>query len=348
MPGFRLSVPEFVGSLADLGTLLPLMTGLIVLNGIRPETAIRQIGITYILTGLYYRLPVPVQPLKAVAMIAIATGASTGEIRAAALWMAGLLLVLAATGLVDKLDRVFPRLLISGLQFGLGLMMIRSGMKFVLSYPHALGSLMPGTHASGRFEAAGIFPQWAQFQVAFFCLLLPQIPLTLGNSVIATRDCALKYFGSAGSRVTAGRLAATIGLGNLAAGLVGGVPVCHGAGGMTAHYRFGARTGAAGVMIGSLFLLLGVLGSHRIPSLLSGLPAWALGLPLAYVGVWHAMLAKGSFRRPATAVVVLSMGAVSYLNANLLAALGIGLAVKLLLLDVPRLVRARIGPMRQP
>ncbi len=315
---------EFTGSVGDLGTLLPLLLGLIAFNGLNPGPTLALLGLIYILTGLYYRLPVPVQPLKATAMIAIATGATLGQIRAAALWMAGIMLILAATKLADKLNSVLPRVLVHGLQAGLGLMMIRAGVRFILSYPKSLAGVVSGTDALPAH--AGLLPSTADFGTALLLLVLPQVPLTIGNAVIATRDCALRYFGSEGQRVTATRLSATIGIGNLAAGLIGGMPMCHGAGGMTAHYHFGARTGAAGVMIGTVFLGLGLAAGHAAPGILLAIPAWALGLPLTYAGVRHVMLARRSFETIAGAAVVVSMAVASVLGGSLLVALAIGLA----------------------
>lgn len=344
---FRFNAQEFVGSLGDIGTLLPLLTGLIVFNGLHAGRALALVGITYIFVGIYYRLPVPVQPLKAAAVIAIATGASIGQIQATAFWMAAILLVLGMARLADKLDDFFPKFLIQGLQFGLGLMMIRSGLKFVLSYPDGLAAILHGSRAASAHPGiAGFLPSTSDFTSAFFLLVLPQLPLTLGNAVIATRDCAHKYFPAEGRRVTAGRLATTIGIGNLAAALVGGLPVCHGAGGMTAHYHFGARSGAAGVMLGAMLLAAGLIGGHPVTAILAAAPAWVLGAPLAYVGIRHAMLARGALREPATAFAVLAMGAVGYLQGNLLAALILGMAVKVALGDVPSLFKCRLGWFR--
>jgi SulP family sulfate permease len=336
---FSFTLREFAGSLADLGTLLPLLVGLIVFNGLGVMPALVLLGAAYILTAIYYRLPVPVQPLKAASMVAIATGASVYQIRAAALWMAGIMLVLAVTRLADKLNNVFPRVLIHGLQFGLGWMMIRSGVKLVISFPDGLGAVVHGTHAA--HSAAGFLPSRADFVTALALLVLPQIPLTIGNAVLATRDCALKYFGKAGERVTSNRLSATIGIGNLAAGLVGGMPMCHGAGGMTAHYAFGARTGGAGLMIGTIFLVLGATASHWAGALLPSVPAWVLGAMLAYAGVRHTMLAGESLRSLSNALIVLSMGAVSWLQGNLLLALGVGVAIRLLVRGAALLPRRK-------
>ncbi len=342
--GFRFTSGEFIGSLGDLGTLLPLLIGLIAFNGIDAVRALVILGITYIFAGIYYRLPVPVQPLKATAMIAIATGASVGQIRSAALWMAGILLILSITRLADKLTDIFPKFLIQGLQFSLGVMMIGSGAKFISSYPHTLGAVVHGSLAPHRIGSAGLLPSAQEFWSALFLLVLPQIPLTLGNAVVATHDCSLKYFGPAGERVTAGKLAATIGLGNLSAGLFGGMPMCHGAGGMSAHYHLGSRTGATGVMLGSILLIAGLAGGHSAARELSAVPAWALGIGLVYVGIRHALLAKTAFLRPATALAVLSMGTVGYFYKDMLTALVVGLAVKVAIHDAPIWLRRRTNP----
>jgi len=89
-------------------------------------------------------------------------------------------------------------------------------------------------------------PAAHDFTVAFFLLVLPQIPLTFGNSIVATADTARIYFGTGAVRVTPGRLSLSLGITNVIAGFIGAAPLCHGAGGLTAHYRFGARSGAMG------------------------------------------------------------------------------------------------------
>jgi SulP family sulfate permease len=71
----------------------------------------------------------------------------------------------------------------------------------------------------------------AAFAAAAVALVLPQVPLSFANSCLATADTARTYFGAAAHLVRPGRLAITIGLANLFGGGIGGVPVCHGAGG---------------------------------------------------------------------------------------------------------------------
>ncbi len=326
----KLALGEFIGSFGDIGTLFPLALALIATNGIDVRTAMCLFGATYVLVGLYYRLPLPVQPLKAAAIIAIATQASVQEIRAAAILMAIILLIIGLTGAANRLQEIFPKFLIQGLQLGLGVIMLRTGIKFVMSYPQSLSSMVAG---QGFPQLPAHFDFWtlpstANFATALGVLVLPQIPLTIGNAVVATHDCALRYFGKGAERVTPTRLAVTIGLANLAAGLAGGIPVCHGAGGLTAHVKFGARTGAAGVIIGSILIFAGTIGGASAANAAAATPAWILGGLLIYVGIRHGLLARLAFGKFDTAAAVLSMAAFSYFNGNLLVALIIGLGVR--------------------
>ncbi len=71
--GYRFDRMEFAGSLGDLGTLLPLAIGMILINGLNPLGVLLSIGLYYILSGLYFNITVPVQPMKVIGAYAIAT-----------------------------------------------------------------------------------------------------------------------------------------------------------------------------------------------------------------------------------------------------------------------------------
>jgi sulfate permease, SulP family len=111
-------------------------------------------------------------------------------------------------------------------------------------------------------------PDGGAFATALTALVIAQIPLTFGNSVVATTDAERTYFGQGAIRVTPRRLASSIGTANIVAGLTHGLPVCHGAGGVTAHYRLGARTAGATVSAGVVYLALGLLLGRSLPSVL--------------------------------------------------------------------------------
>jgi xanthine/uracil/vitamin C permease (AzgA family) len=135
-------------------------------------------------------------------------------------------------------------------------------------------------------------PAPTDFLAALWLLVIPQVPLSLANSVYATSDAARQYFPGRADRVTPRRLFTTMGANNLFAALIGGVPVCHGCGGLTAHYRLGARTGGAPLMLGVIFLTIGVFGSTILLPLLKLIPLSALGVLLIYVGIQHTFLAR--------------------------------------------------------
>jgi SulP family sulfate permease len=137
-----------------------------------------------------------------------------------------------------------------------------------------------------------LIPSWDQLWQGFVLLALPQIPLSLGNSIYATADVARKYFGDKADRVTERNLMLTMAASDTVTAVVGGVPVCHGSGGLTAHYRLGARTGGAPLMIGGIFLALALLGSQASLQIIQVIPFPILGVLLAYVGFQHMLLAR--------------------------------------------------------
>jgi len=127
---------------------------------------------------------------------------------------------------------------------------------------------------------------------ALTLLVLPQIPLTFANSCLATADAAQTYFGERAAPVRPGRLATTLGSANVLAGSIGGMPVCHGAGGLTAHHSFGARTAGAPLLMGVALLILAVAAGAGLPGLLAAFPLPILAGMLAAAGVLHIRLLR--------------------------------------------------------
>ncbi|MBI2856744.1 MAG: sulfate permease [Chloroflexi bacterium] len=387
---FRFTLFELGGAFGDLGVLLPLSAALISLNRMDPTSVFLVVGLAYIMAAAFYRLPVPVQPLKAVAAIAIAGGLSANVVSAAGLVMGAFLLLLAVSGLVGPLSRLFPKGVVRGIQLGVALFLVKAGLSLIskeqvliggkdsliavanLSIPVgwllaiALGAVLIVTLRSKRVPAslvllglgiaAGVFwgsipglrgmslgfslptvsvPGMPDLLTALVLLVIPQIPLTLGNAVFATSDTAKAYFGTRAERVTPKRLLATMGIANLGAGLLGGMPVCHGSGGLTAHYRLGARTGGAGLMIGGLFVALAILVDGNVLPLLSLIPYPLLGVLVIFVGVQHGMLVRdlrGARDIPVAALVA----AVALVTGNLAIGFASGIALYYLLVLLSR------------
>src|SRR3990172_10847968 len=126
LDGFRFDISELSGSLGDLGVMLPLVIALISLNGVNATSAFFVIGLVYFLNAFAYRLPVPVQPLKALAATALALNLSSPTITAAAWLVAAIFLLLSFTGAVRWLAGLFPTAVLRGIQLGLGLLLLRS------------------------------------------------------------------------------------------------------------------------------------------------------------------------------------------------------------------------------
>jgi SulP family sulfate permease len=169
--------------------------------------------------------------------------------------------------------------------------------------------------ALGRVEAtlpSLSLPAWSVAGTAFVLLVVPQLPLTYGNAVVGVSDLAREHFGAAARRVTPGRVALSCGLGNVAAAVAGGMPMCHGSSGFSAHVRLGARSPSMNVVLGSAFVLLGVVFPAQVLAVFGALPVWALAGFLAYAGLRHALLVLDQRgRRLVTAVVAAGLGLVT-------------------------------------
>ena len=160
---------------------------------------------------------------------------------------------------------------------------------------------------------------------ALTVLVLPQAPLSFANSCLATADAAHVYFGpEKAARVKPGRLATTLGTANLFAGSISGMPVCHGAGGLTAHYSFGARTAAAPLAMGTGLLVLAVGFGSGLAGVLPAFPLPILAGMLATAGLLHIGLLR-DLRSARDWALALLVGVVGF-EVNLLWALAIGLA----------------------
>lgn len=358
---------ELAGSLGDVGILFPIALALIRLNNLNPTAAFLSAGLLYIAAGLYYRLPLPVQPLKAVSAIAIAFSFPPSTIAAAGIMMGSILLLLSVTGWAGTLARFFTKPIIRGIQLGIGIILVRTAINLMgkpwngpeASVSHAMSASWTGylvgvgsfvlilaLRGNRRFPASLVvlsggaliglaiaIPSWPalslgpvwpalalpateHFTVALTALVIPQIPLTFGNAIVATADLAKTYFGDRADRVTPSRLAGGMGLANLFAGLMAGLPVCHGSGGLTAHYKFGARTGGAPIMIGLGCCLLGLVFGATAAWIIGLIPLAVLGAFLLFVGLEHCLLIADLEGREEF-LVALATASVSVATGNL-------------------------------
>ena len=388
---FRFNRLEVAGSLGDLGTLLPLAIGMILINGLNPVGLFFTIGLYYIIAGLYFGVTVPVQPMKVIGAYAIATGLPSSQIIASGFTIAVVLLVIGATRAVDLLGRYTPRSVVRGVQLSTGVLLMSQGVKLIigtsrfqalqqaaepyLSVHHigpvpigivigclgllltlllldnkklpaglvvvlcgfALGAII-GTHQGFDRLRLGLhlprllpfaFPSLEDFTLAFLILVLPQVPMTLGNAVIAYADLSREYFGENSRRVTYRGACVSMAVANGISSLLGGMPLCHGAGGLAAHYRFGARSAGSNLIIGAVFIVLVLFLGEQILAALYLLPLSILGVLLVFAGSQLAMTILDMMSRKELFVILLMLGIT--LGSNLAAGFIAGLIIANLL-----------------
>jgi MFS superfamily sulfate permease-like transporter len=257
-----------------------------------------------------------VQPMKAVSAVILTAGITPGEVAAAGVMLGILLLVFGISGLIARVARLIPQSVSIGLQLGLGLVMGVLGLKLILAGPVigvvALVMLFvlmrvpncpaaPVTLAVSAFLgwASGpasfpeitmsigvpqiVVPTWSDFWRAFGIGVVPQLALTLTNAVIMTAALSRDLFPRE-KTVTERNLAITSGLANIVLSPFGAMPMCHGAGGLQAQYRFGGRTGLAPIVLGAILLVLAIAFSTSAVKVLQVIPVGAVGALLILAG----------------------------------------------------------------
>jgi SulP family sulfate permease len=382
---------ELAGSLGDLGTILPLAIGMILINGLNPTGLIMAVGLFYIFSGLYFRVTCPVEPMKVIGAYAVATGITAAQIQASCLWIFLFLIIIGGTGAITLAGRYIPRPVIRGVQLSTGVLLVSQGVRLMLGtsrfqelsraaepylsvqklgwlpigviiglvlgfltllllenrrLPAALIVVGAGSLvgiALGTWEGLdqlqiGVYlpkllpyglPSGADFSFALLVLVLPQIPMTLGNAVIANADLSMQYFPQDGRRVTYRALCISMALANLASFFLGGMPMCQGAGGLASRYRFGARTAGSNLIIGAVFLMMALfLGFHSL-AVIYTLPMAALGVLLIFAGIQLTLTLLDMQTRKELFVPILILG--TTLASNLAAGFLTGIVVAYIL-----------------
>jgi len=363
---------DVAGAFGDIGVLFPIAIALITLNHLNPTALFLTAGLTYCLAARYFQIPIAVQPLKAVAAIALALALSPSVIASAGLLMGVLLLLVGVTNLAGWLAKLFTLPIVRGIQMGLGLVLAREGLRLVMG--SGSGQPLPGSELtswlialtgaavllalrdSRRFPAAlvlltlGIIlgvalhggklpplsfgpvtpqllhPQLSELKRVLPLLVVPQFALTFGNSIVATENTARILYGEQAHRVTVRALCLSIGMVNLVSAAILGSPLCHGSGGITAHYRFGARTPKSSYVIGGVCILLALVGGAAV-GLLQLIPLAVLGVFLVYVGIQHAAYVRDLIHRWPQLLIAVCVGLVAFLT-NLMWGLLVGLAIE--------------------
>ena len=350
---------EAGGSLGDLGTFIPLLVGLTAECGLDVGTTLVFTGLYNLATALAFDVPMPLQPMKTIAAVAMTDPPmDVPQIVAAGGFVALVVLVLGCTGLMERFNAVTPFGVVRGMQLGLGMLLCAKGwtlavwtdgtrqsmrglwgpdgmalgalaLAFVLAFAAptktavaarevigdgagidadrthtrargagssdarvalvlvvvgaVIAACRPGSLASlraGPSTPTPAIPSATDVATGVLRAGLPQLPLTTLNSVVATCALAKDLFPDK-PEVRPTGVAVSVGAMNLCGVAFGVMPCCHGAGGLAAHYRFGARTGAATAFLGAGKLFLGVAFGGSLLTLLGKFPAPLLGVLLA-------------------------------------------------------------------
>jgi len=344
---------DLAGAFADGAVLFPLLLALAWQTGASAAVMLATTGAAYLVTGWLFRLPIPVQPLKSLSVMAIAAGASAQELQLAGLLL-GLIYFSIAWLPVNRLSNRIPLVLVHGFQLGLGIMLMLAALRMlgadmaelavvvsaalvlilvtqltrwpILGLVAAAGLVWGLSHAA---PATGDSAESGIRATIVALMVLPQIALTLTNSVLGTERAARDYYGERAHRVTPRRLLQSLGTGNLVVGLFGGMPYCHGSGGVTAHYRGGSRTWRSNAIIGSTLLAMSVLlvlGGGGLPEY----PAILQALLIGVIGWFHFQLARPSWQILHGRAVLLLMAVTALVFSNMLAVLSVGAAALLI------------------
>lgn len=355
-------IRNLFGAFADGAVLFPLLAALSLQAGFDSTVLLAFAGAAYLASAAIFRVPMSVQPLKSIAIAGLALGATSAEVRVSGAALGAGCLLLAFLD-ADRLAGRVPASLIHGLQLALGVLLMMQGLKYgqaAWSGPWAGASLVgltgaillltwhtefpilgvvataglayavvAGGDGAARGAAlgsavpantAGDFPRGSMVAA----LVFPQLALTLANSVLGTRDVARRYFGARAGRVTVTRLLRSIGVGNLLAAAAGGLPYCHGSGGVTAHVRGGSTHWVSNVIIGAALLVLAGV-QFGGGALALQYPRPLMACLLFGTGVFHLGLARPTWESADGKIKLLVMGAAAALTQNMLYVLGLGI-----------------------
>jgi predicted benzoate:H+ symporter BenE len=312
---FEFSARELAGSMGDFGTLFPLAIGYIVVCGLNPAGFLVLMGLANIATGIIYKLPMPIEPMKVLAVVAIAQHWTPSMVYASGFAMGIVWVIFAMTGIMNVFARITPLSVVRGIQAALGVLLAVQAYK-MLAAGWVLGIvavaivvlLRDNRYAPAALVlmAMGIIIMLVKGQlqhIAAPAFSLPpltgftakeiwqtmleagfaQIPLTATNAVIATAALIKTYWPE--RSVSEQKLSLNMGIMNLLLPFFGGMPLCSGAGGLASQYYFGARTGAANIIEGLIEISLGLFLAASIAGLFAAFPLAIIGAMMLLVGI---------------------------------------------------------------
>ncbi len=357
---------ELSGSLGDLGTFLPIILGLAFITGLSFSAMLFWAGAFNLLTGLIFTIPMPVQPMKAIAAVAISEGMTANEVYASGLIMAAMMLLVWVFNIAEFLNRIIPKAVVRGIQLTIGLKLFIKGAELIYDMPiFGLDSIAVGgagvifvllLYNSNKIPTALILfiagisiasivdpgalnslkpdlyiPQFIMINLSdlsagFISGALPQLPLTMLNSVIAVSALSFDHFPKRGAGVR--KLSLSVGVMNIAC-LFGAMPMCHGSGGLAAQKRFGARTNGSIIMLGAGKMILAVIFGATMLPFFRAFPESILGAMLIIAGIELGSAAK-DVRELFDRAIVLTIAVSTIISSSLTIGFAVGILLYLI------------------
>jgi MFS superfamily sulfate permease-like transporter len=347
----RFCLDELSGAVGDFGVLIPLLASCAKLGSVKLGPAMFWMGIFNVISAVQWDIPMPVQPMKSIAAVAISEGMDPGVFAAAGIITGATVWILGATQMIDAVNRLIPKCVISGMQVGLGVKMAAKGC----SYWHINGAKAAGggwvddldckltmllclmatllmvvrtklptaliifvvgliltiiqmvnngvEFSMGFLNLEMTVPQGKEWVTGLIEGAIPQLPLTTLNSVVSVCALSVDLFRDekdGGKGVSRMSVASSVGLMNVVGCFFGGMPSCHGAGGLAGQFKFGARGGMAILMLGIAKIILSLCLGETLDALIVYYPLTILGVLLLFAGVELATVgAKGIWKSSA-------------------------------------------------
>ncbi|WP_336025414.1 putative sulfate/molybdate transporter [Halobellus salinisoli] len=303
-----LSRGELTGAIGDSVTVLPIVVAVAALTDLSLAHLLLGFGVFQVVWGLYYALPVSVEPMKALAALVIAGGLTTGELAVAGVLAGIVLLGVGATGTLARLQLYVGRPVIRGVQLAVALVLLQTGVQLSLDglgYALAAAAVVGIAVAFGRTQLSSLAVLAVGVAVALTQtgLPVPQLPpidvslpaasalsssslgataaqlaMTIGNAAVATSLLLSDYYDA---DVSPDELATSMGAMNLLAIPFGAMPMCHGSGGVAGKYAFGARTAGANLLLGGLYAIAALVAVGVV----AAFPLAMLGVILVVIAV---------------------------------------------------------------
>lgn len=316
---FAVDLAEVTGAVGDSVTVLPLVVALGLLTPASLPHLLVGFAVFQTVWGVYYGLPLSVEPMKALAGLAIAGAIGYGDLVAAGLLAGGLLLVAGRAGWLSDIAGLVGEPVVRGVQFAVACLLVVAAVDLVVSAPSAAaggvalavvvaviarravalvvlaaGALWAATAGgvpAATFPVVTAFPSGAPTLTSGAIEgLAAQLAMTVGNAAVATSLLLSDLYDA---DVSPDRLAESMGVMNLVAVPLGALPMCHGSGGLAGKYAFGARSATANVIAAGVYGVLALFAG-----LLVTFPMALLGVLLVVVAASLARMAFVSTDRP--------------------------------------------------